>query len=94
MAEESRKLLPSVYELRWADTWFRIHNATWFLCELLQRFKTLQTPVTNITAALNDSVQMLVEVACKSADDVCILDSLHCLRLSHILARVVNFTEI
>ena len=83
VAQECKKLLPSgSSELQWRDLRVTVHNCTWFLCHLLQRLDSSKLSAMPIIATLNDAVHMLVEVACKSADDVCIaaesLSLLHC----------------
>ena len=75
VAQECVRLLPSSHGLRWLDMSPRVHNCTRFICEMLRQLETLQTSTANITAALSDSVHMLVEVACQSPDDVCTPDS-------------------
>ena len=74
MEQECLKLLPKgSSELRWRDVRVTVHNCTWFLCHLLQRLDLSKLSAVPIVKALNDAVCMLVEVACKSTDDVCIV---------------------
>lgn len=72
IAAECRRLLPSDYNLRWADMRSIVHNCTWFLCDLLVKLSSSQHMMTlNMSAALYDAFHKLVSVACKFADDVC-----------------------
>jgi len=69
-AEECRRFLPSAHDLRWPDVRLTVHNCAWFVCELLQKLTASRLRAAPVTAAFNDSVHLLVGLACQSASDV------------------------
>jgi len=77
VAEECRNLLPNMYNMRWADCRMRVHQCTWFVCEVLSQMKTLQTPPVALVTALNECLEMLVEIACQTAADVGTIQDFH-----------------
>ena len=72
VADECRKKLPNAYNRRWSDLRGIVHNCTWFLCELLHQLQGSRLPLTTVAEGLNDVMLVLVEVACRWPDDVCI----------------------
>jgi len=75
VVQECQRLMPSgdaasSTELRWNETRVTIHNCTWLLSELLHRLMTSRLTPGPVVAAVNDVLQLLVELACKSSDDV------------------------